>query len=156
VAMEMFEQLAGVKMLPVPYKAMSEATTALAGGQVDFLMNDAGTVIPFYKSGRLRPLATTGTTRMAALPNVPTFLESGVPDYELTGWFATYFPVNTPPAATAAMRDILHKAVRTKPVAEMLANASFEPMDVTGDQLTALQRKDSAKWGKLLRPSTAR
>ena len=153
VAMEMLEQLAGVKMLSVPYKAMSEATTALAGGQIDFLMNDAATAITFYKSGRLRPLATTATTRMAALPNVPTVLEAGVKDYELVGWFATYFPANTPPAVTATMREILQRAVKTKSVVDMLASASFEPMDVAGDQLGALQRSDSAKWGKLLRNS---
>ena len=154
LAMEMFEHLAGIKLLSVPYKAMSQATTALVSGEVDFLMNDAGTVIPHYKTGRLRPLATTGSSRMQALADVPTFQEAGVKDYEFTGWFATYFPANTPPAIAATMREILLKAVKTKPVVDMLVNASFESMDLSGDQLTSLQRADVARWAKVVRSSS--
>lgn len=155
LAMEMLESLAGIKLLAVPYKSMAEATTALASGQVDFLMNDAATGAPQYKSGRLRPLGTTGLTRMYALPNVPTLREQGVANYELTGWHATYFPANTPPAIAATMRDILRKATKTKYVSDALALASFEPLDLSGDQLTSMLRADSEKWGKLVRASGA-
>ena len=130
---------------------MADATTALVGGQVDLLMNDVATVVSYYKSGQLRPLATTGPTRMSALPNVPTLREAGLTDYELTGWVATYFPAKTSPAIVATMRDILSKAAKTRYVVDALALASFEPLELSGDQLTALQRAESDKWGKLLR-----
>ena len=151
VAMEMFERQAGIKLKHIPYKTMADATTALVGGQVDLLMNDVATVVSYYKSGQLRPLATTGPTRMSALPNVPTLREAGLTDYELTGWVATYFPANTSPAIVATMRDILSKAAKTRYVVDALALASFEPLELSGDQLTALQRAESDKWGKLLR-----
>ena len=155
VAMEMFEHQAGIKLKQIPYKTMADATTALVGGQVDLLMNDVATVVAYYKSGQLRPLATTGLTRMAALPNVPTLREAGLPDYELTGWVATYFPAHTPPAIVATMQDIVRKAAKTHYVVDALALASFEPLELSGDQLTALQRSESEKWGKLLRGAGA-
>jgi len=68
--MEMLEHLAQVKLRAVPYKTMAAATAALASGEVALLMNDAATAIPFYQTGRVRPLAVTGSARMTALPNV--------------------------------------------------------------------------------------
>lgn len=151
LAMEMLEHLAQVKLLAVPYKAMAAATTALASGEVDLLMNDAATAIPFYQTGKVRPLAVTGSARMKALPNVPTLSEEGLSEYELTGWFATYFPANTPPAIVATMRDMIREAAKTRYVADALALSSFEPLDISGAELTALQRTESDKWGKMLR-----
>ena len=149
--MEMFEHVAGVKMLAVPYKTMAAATLALASGEISFLMNDASTAIPFYKSGQVRPLAATGTTRMAVLPQVPTLREQGLEDYEFTGWFAMYFPANTPPPVVAAMQDMLREAAKSKHVSDALALNAFEPLDLSGPQLATLQRNESERWGKLLR-----
>ena len=152
-AMEVFERQAGIKLLQVPYKSMADATTALVGGQVQLLMNDVATALPYYKGGQLRPLATTGSTRNPALPNVPTLREEGVADYEMTIWVATYFPAKTPPEVVATARDILSKAAKTQTVVDAMAIAKFEPLQLTGDQLTALQRTESDKWGKVLRPA---
>jgi tripartite-type tricarboxylate transporter receptor subunit TctC len=156
LAMEMLERHAGIKLLGVPYKTMGEATTALVGGQVDLLMNDVATVAAHYQSGRLRPLATTGPTRMQAIPNVPTLREQGLPNYELTGWYAAFFPARTPPAVAASMREILRKAVKTRYMADALALASFEPLDLEGEQLTGLLRSDLDMWGKQLRSAASR
>lgn len=150
LAMEMLEHLAGVMLLAVPYKALGDATTALAAGEIDVVMNDAVTAAPYYKTGRVRPLGVTGSERMTAFPKVPTLREQGVDGYELTGWFATYFPAKTPPDRVKAMRDMLRKAARTQYVADALAAASFEPLDMDGAQLAALQHADIEKWGKLL------
>jgi tripartite-type tricarboxylate transporter receptor subunit TctC len=151
LAMEMLEHVAGIQLLQVPYKSMAEATTALVSGEVDLVMNDAATATAFYQSGRVHPLAATGAARMAGLPNVPTLREQGLADYELTGWLAMYFPAKTPPAVVAAMRDILREAVKSSYVAEARARASYEPLELSGDQVAALQRADSEKFGKLVR-----
>ena len=151
--MEVFERQADIKLLQVPYKSMADATTALVGGQVQLLMNDVATALPYYKGGQLRPLATTGSTRNPALPNVPTLREQGVADYDVIIWVATYFPAKTPPEVVATMRGILSKATKTQTVIDAMAIAKFEPLELSGDQLTALQRTDSDKWGKVLRPA---
>jgi len=149
--MLMFEHIAKVKVLQVPYKAMSEATTALVSGEVDLLFNDAVTAIPFYQAGKVFPLAVTGTKRMTGLPNVPTFRELGLPEYELTGWIAMYFPAKTPPAMTLAMRKVLQDAAKSPPAVEAMARASYEPLDLPGELVTALQKADSDRLGKWMR-----
>src|SRR5205085_2305820 len=72
LAMEILEHQANVKLLSVPYKTQAQATSALAGGEVDLLMTDVITALPFYKSARLRPLAVTSGARLSALRDVPT------------------------------------------------------------------------------------
>ena len=172
--MTMFEHFAKVKVLQVPYKAMAEATTALVSGEIDLLMNDETppawqlpigvnaslwryahsyrlAAAAFYPSGKIRPLAVTGAARMPGLPNVPTFRELGLQDYELTGWIAMYFPAKTPPATVSKMRDILQDAAKSPAIAEVMSRASFEPLDLNGAQVTALQKADSERLGKLVR-----
>ncbi len=151
IAAEIMVHLASGKMLGVPYKTMSAATLALASGEIDILMNDASTAIPYYKTGQVRPLGTTGNTRMAALPEVPTLKEQGLPDYEFTGWHAIYFPAGIADSFVLEMQRVLEKAARSKGVAEALAINSFEPLEITGAKVTELQRKESEKWGGLIR-----
>jgi tripartite-type tricarboxylate transporter receptor subunit TctC len=151
LSMEMLEHLAGVKMLSVPYKTMAAATLALASGEIDFLMNDASTAIPFYKSGQVRPLAVTGAARMVVLPDIQTLREQGLADYEFSGWFAMYFPAHTPTPVIAAMQGVLREAAKSKYVSDALALNAFEPLELTSLQLAALQGTESERWGKLLR-----
>lgn len=148
---EMMAHLSSAKMLAVPYKTMAAATLALASGEIDALMNDASTAIPYYKSGQVRPLAATGSTRMAALPDVPTLKEQGLTDYEFTGWYAMYFPANTPEPLVKKMQGVLQTAAKSKYVAEALAINAFEPLELDGPRVTELQIKESDRWGKLIR-----
>lgn len=148
---EMMVHLSKGKMVAVPYKTMAAATLALASGEIDVLMNDASTAMPYYKSGQARPLATTGRTRMVALPEIATLQEQGLRDYEFTGWYAMYFPAKTSDSIVSKMQDILHKASRTKYVEDALAVNAFEPLEMTGSQINELQRKETEKWGKLIR-----
>lgn len=151
LAGELMQSVAGIKMLSVPYKSQTEAITGLAGGQVDLVFMDLPGSSAQHRTGRVRPLAVSGATRMGALPNVPTLQEQGLPGYEVTGWWATYFPAKTPPEVVATMRDIMQKAVKTQPVRDAFANFGLEPMPVIGNELAAVQRKDFERWGKLVR-----
>jgi tripartite-type tricarboxylate transporter receptor subunit TctC len=82
---------------------------------------------------------------------VPTLREQGVAEYELSAWFATYFPAQTPADIVAATREIIRKATKTRYVTEVLTTFALEPLELSGDELTALQRTDSARWGKVVR-----
>jgi tripartite-type tricarboxylate transporter receptor subunit TctC len=149
--MEMFEYMAGVKMLAVPYKTQAQATTALAAGEVDFLATDVPTALPFYKSGQLRPLATTGSKRLSILPDVPTVREQGLADYEFAAWHAVFVPARTPAVVIERLRSLLRDAAKSKYVAEVLASKASEPMDMDTQQLNTLIRKDLDVWGQRLR-----
>jgi tripartite-type tricarboxylate transporter receptor subunit TctC len=151
LAAELLQRVAGINLLSVPYKSQTEAITGLAGGQVDIVFMDLPGSTPQHKSGRARPLAVTGTTRMAALPDVPTLQEEGLTGYEVTGWWATYLPAKTSPAVVAAMREIVAKAAKTQFVKEAFTTYALEPLPIAGEELAAFQRRDSERWGKLVR-----
>jgi tripartite-type tricarboxylate transporter receptor subunit TctC len=116
LAGELLQHEAGIQMLSVPYKSMAEAMTGLAGGQVDLVIVDLPSASPQYKSGRVRSLAVTGPTRMQARPDLPTMQEEGVKTYEMTGWWAAYYPRGTSPAIVAKMGELIGKAAKTSVV----------------------------------------
>ena len=127
------------------------ATTALAGGQIDLLITDASTALPHYQSGRLRPLGSTGKTRLAALPNVPTIAEQGVKDYEFVAWSALFVPARTPPEVVEQLRTMIRKAAASKHVADANTTTSSEPLAMDTAQVKTLVRNELDRWGKLLR-----
>jgi tripartite-type tricarboxylate transporter receptor subunit TctC len=151
LAGELMQSVAGIKLLSVPYKSQAEAITGLAGGQVDLVFMDLPGSSAQHKAGRVRPLAVTGPSRMSALPNVPTLQEQGLAGYEVTGWWAAYFPAKTPAAIVATMRDIMQKSLKTQPMKDALTTYGLEPMPVTGSELAVVQKRDSERWGKLVR-----
>lgn len=151
LAAELLQSVGGVKLLAVPYKSQTDAIVGLAGGQVDLVFMDLPGSSPHHKSGRVRPLAVTGTSRMSALPDVPTAQEEGLAGYEVTGWWAAYFPAKTPPAIVAAMRDIVEKAMKTQPVKDALTTFALEPLRLSGEAFAAFQQSDSQRLGKLVR-----
>lgn len=93
---ELLAQMGGVKMLHVPYKGNSPAMTDVSSGKVTFMFDITGTAINHIEGGRVRALAVTSKTRNAALPSVPTMVESGLKDYALTGWYALVGPARLP------------------------------------------------------------
>jgi tripartite-type tricarboxylate transporter receptor subunit TctC len=147
---EMLKHAAGVDMLAVPYKNLSDAMTDVSAGRVDFIIVDAATAGPFYEKG-VRPMAITTATRSARFPDVPTLQEEGVEGYDASGWYASYFPAKTAPAIVAAMRDILSKATKPKYLADVFATAGMEPLNLAGDELDKFQREENVKWGKAVR-----
>jgi tripartite-type tricarboxylate transporter receptor subunit TctC len=150
LAVEMLEEMTGIRLLPVLFRTQPEVFTALGGGDIDVAFGTLASGGAFHKAGRTRALAVSGRTRLKQLPEVPTLQEAGVKDYEFTSWLATYAPQGTPPAAVAALRDIVRRAGRTAGVAEAFNNFAMEPMELAGDELLALQRAEIAKWSKVV------
>jgi tripartite-type tricarboxylate transporter receptor subunit TctC len=150
LAGEMLGQAAGAQLLAVPYKSFGDLMTNLAAGEIHFTIADIGTMRPFYGSG-VRPLASVSGKRIPAFQNVPTVQEEGVGSYEVSVWFATFFPANTPPAIVAQMRNILNDAAKTKHVTDVFSTFSLEPMPLVGQELDAFLRAEFDKWGKAVR-----
>ncbi len=155
LAAEMVEQMAGIKMLPVSFKTLPEVMTAVGAGQIDMAFGTLSSGGPMHKAGRVRPLAVSGQTRLAAVPDVPTMKEEGLVEYDMTSWLATYAPAQTPPAIAASLREILRKAGKTAPVTDFLNSFSMQPLDIAGDEITVMTRAETEKLGKVLRASTA-
>lgn len=109
--MAMFESFANVKLVHVPYKGASQAAVGTAGGEVAAMFNTIGTVLPFIKSGKLKPIGIAGAQRTNTLPEVPTIAEPGVKGYNYAAWIGIVAPPNTPDEIVSKLSTELFKVV---------------------------------------------
>ena len=149
LAGELFNTMAGVKINHVPYKGSAPMVTDLLGNQVQVAFDN--TVIPNVKAGKLRALAATGTARLAAMPDVPTAAEAGLPGYEAVGWMGVYGPKGTPPAIANKLAAEIAKAMALPDVREKLNAQGFQAATDTPAQFDAYLRSEQSKWAKVAR-----
>lgn len=149
LAGELFNTMAGTKIAHVPYKGSAPMLTDLLGNQVQVAFDN--TVIPNVKSGKLRALAVTGKTRIAALPDVPTAQEAGLPGYEAVGWMGIYAPKGTPSAIVSRMASEIGKAMAQPDIRDRLAAQGFQAATDTPAQFDACLKSEMAKWTKVAR-----
>lgn len=150
VAGVMLSTAAGIETLSVPYSNFTNAMTDLAAGEIDVVIVDAATAGSFYKHG-VRPLATTSARRSELLPDVPTLQEAGVKGFDLTGWFAAYAHVNTPPAIVAALREMIRDGVNSQYVSDVYRTTGMQLLDIAGEPLASFQERELDKWGEAIR-----
>jgi len=151
LAVELLQALGKVKLNHVPYKGGGPAMAATMSGEVAFLIETAGPVVPQIKSGRLRALGVTGAQRMVLLPDVPTIAESGLKDYVYTTWYAMWAPAKTPAAIVSRLNQAIHKVVAAPDVRTSMQNSGVEVLASTPAQLDERVRSDIAKWSKIIR-----
>ena len=151
VASELLKQMADIDAVYVPYKSNPLSITDLIGGQIDFMFADAPTALPQVLGGKLRALATSGTNRVAAVPDVPTAAEAGLKGYDMTYWFAVYAPAGTPPAIIQQLNGAFDKVVGMEGFKSTLAKTSGELAFSTPEGLAQFQAEDSKKWGQVIR-----
>ena len=152
IAGEQLQQMAGIKLLYVPYKSNTLAVTDLLGGQVDMMITDTATGLPQVKAGKLRALGFSSSKRSPLAPDVPTIAEAGVKGYEMGYWFAAYAPANTPPAIVKRLNELLVKAAKS----EAAKNAFYEPTGTevftnSPAEMAKFQTAESQKWGSIVK-----
>lgn len=151
VAGELFQQMAGVELLHVPYKSNPLAITDLLGGQIDLMFADASTGVPQVQAGKLRALGVTPTRRMAVLPDVPTIDEAGVKGYDMGYWFGAYVPAGSPAVAVERLNAAFAKALATAPLQAFFAKSAGVPFPTSPAELAAFQAAETEKWGRVIR-----
>ena len=155
MAGELFNAMAHVNIVHVPYKGSSGARTGVIGGQVE-MMFDAVTVMnEQVKAGRVRALATTGKLRSAVMPDVPTVSEAGVPGYEATIWLGLMAPKGTPPAIVQKLNTAVRKIVAQPDVKAMWQQQGAVPMSMTPAEFENYLRGDIKKWATIVKLSGA-
>jgi len=150
LAGELFNQLAGVQMVHVPYKGSAPAQTDLIGGQVQVMFDTAVSAIPHVKAGRTRALAVTTKNRSRLLPDLPSLDEAGLKGYDLYGWGGIVGPAGMPAEITAKLNAEIIKALRHPDVAEKLATLGSEPGGMTPQEFGRFIQDEAAKWKKLV------
>jgi len=156
VGFELFKYMTGTNIVHVPYKGGAAGITDLIAGQVQLMMESLNSITPFAKSGRVRGLAVSGAARSTALPELPTIAEAGVPGYEATTWTGIVAPVGVPKPIVAKLNAEINKAIATQSLKEKFAQIGSESAGGTPEQFGALIRKESAKWGEVVKRSGAK
>jgi tripartite-type tricarboxylate transporter receptor subunit TctC len=150
LAGELFKSMAGVDMIHVPYKGNSPAITDVLGGQAQMIFATMPTVIQQARAGRLRPVATLGTERAKAVPDVPTIAES-LPGFAVSNWIGLFAPVGTPPEIVARLNADIQKIMRSPDVEKRLEAEGAKFIPTTSESFGAFQRAEAAKWSKAIR-----
>lgn len=151
VASELFQQMAGLKLVHVPYKSNPMAVTDLVGGHIDMMITDVVTGLPQVQAGKLRALGVSSPKRLPNVPDLPTIDEAGVKGYELTFWFAAYTPAKTPPAVVARLRELFISATKSPSAQSFFQTTGIEPWTTTSAELAKFQASESAKWAKVIK-----
>lgn len=149
-AMELYKLLAGINIKYIPYKTSPQVSTDIVGGRLDMMTSNLGTVLPLIAAGKLRALAVTGTQRAVSLPNIPTMVEAGVPDYELTFWNAAWVPANTPKPIVDRLNELFAHALKTPKVREYMEKSGNDAFHTTSDGLMKFQLAEYTKWRKII------
>ncbi|HZQ71354.1 MAG TPA: tripartite tricarboxylate transporter substrate binding protein [Burkholderiales bacterium] len=156
LAAVLYESMAGVRMVHVPYKGLAPALVDLLAGQVQLMFSSMVAILPHIKAGRLRALAVTGRERSALLPEVPTLAESGLPGYEAGSWYGILAPAGTPAPIVARLHEELVRALQDPQVRERLAAEGAQTVGSSPAEFERYIAAESARTGKLLRDANIR
>lgn len=150
LGMEYYKRQNGVDPVHVPYKGGAPALQELMGGQVQVMMALVPEAMPLVKSGRLRALAVTSPRRLPAHPDVPTVVEAGGKDFDMTFWYAFMAPAGTPAPVVAKLNQTLNAILQDAEVRAKLAEMSLDVAGGAPGKVTDLIRSDAAKWKKVI------
>jgi tripartite-type tricarboxylate transporter receptor subunit TctC len=151
VASELFQQMAGLQLLHVPYKSNPMAVNDVVGGHIDMMITDVVTGLPQVQAGKVRALGVSSPQRLPNVPELPTIAEAGVKGYELTFWFAAYTPARTPPGIVARLRELLINANKSPSAQQFFQTTGIEPWTTTPAELAKFQASESAKWARVIK-----
>jgi tripartite-type tricarboxylate transporter receptor subunit TctC len=156
LAGELLNTLAGVKMVHVPYKGITGAVSDLIGGQLAVMFPGSPIALPQAKAGKLRALATTGSKRSPAVPDLPTIAEAALPKYEVSLWYGLLAPANTPQPIVQRLHAELTRIIALPTIRQQWAALGAEPVSTTPEQFAAFLKNDVVKWEKVIRDSGAK
>ena len=150
MAGELFKLMAGINIVHVPYKGNAPALTDLLGGHVEMIFSGVPALVPHISSGRIRAIAIGSLKRFPALPNVPTFDESGLKGYEATTWFGLLAPAKTPKDIVTRLNTEVDKALRSPDIRERFINDGLEPMGGSPEAFAKFIRSEIDKYAKVM------
>lgn len=156
LAGEQFKIMTGVQMQHVPYKGSAPALTDLIGGAIQLMFDSMPSAMPHVKSGKVRAIAVTTARRVAAVPDLPTIAEAGVPGYDIGTWYGVWAPKGTPAPIVQRLHAEIVKVLAMPDVRERYASLGAEPVGSSPDAFAAYCASELQKWGKIVRESGAK
>jgi tripartite-type tricarboxylate transporter receptor subunit TctC len=153
---ELFNLATGSRILHVPYKGSSQAVTDLVAGRVELMFSPASTVVPQVKAGKLHAIAVVGHSRIAALPDVPTFEQAGIKGFDSGLWFGLNAPGATPAAVLARLNRDAVRVLGRPDIRAQLQAQSIEPAPSSMQDFAAFIAKDAEKWARVVSAANIR
>jgi tripartite-type tricarboxylate transporter receptor subunit TctC len=150
LAAELFKSMANVDIVHVPYKGGPPAITAVLAGETSLTFGTMLTTLPSVKSGRLRPLAATGSKRASILPNVPTVAEAGVAGYEAVAWYGVLAPAGTPRQIIERLNMEISRILKTSEIHSRLSAEGAELIGGSPEQFASHIQREIEKWAKVV------
>jgi tripartite-type tricarboxylate transporter receptor subunit TctC len=153
---EMLKTEAGIEMTHIPFKGGAPAMAALLANQLELYIATVPTIVPMFKAGRIRAVAVSSSRRSAALPEVPTMSESGLPGFDVTSWFCVVAPAGVPKPIVTRLNSEIVKLLNSPESRERLVASGVNVETTTPEELRAFVRSEIQKMGKAVRTSGAR
>lgn len=153
---ELFNLMTGTRMTHVPYPGSAQAVTDLLAGRVGVMFSPASTVIQHIRTGRLKGLASTGTTRTAAAPELPTMIEAGLGGFQSAVWFGLMAPGATPAPIITRLAEAVRVALNTGETRAQLTAQGFDVLTGGPAEMSQLIAEEIAKWARVVEASGAR
>jgi tripartite-type tricarboxylate transporter receptor subunit TctC len=148
---ELFKQTAGVDMPQVPFKGSGAAFISLVSGEISAAVSTALSAMPHIRSGRIRPLAVTASKRLKVLPEVPTFVESGLPTFVTTQWFGILAPAGTPRPVIDRLYQALTRGASSPDFVERMTSQGVDVVNRKPAEFAALIKREIAQWAKVIK-----
>lgn len=156
LAGQLFETMAGVDMVHVPYKGAVPALTDLLGGHLSMIFSSLPPALPHVNNGKLRGIAVTSLVRSPVSPSIPTVSESGLKGFEIINWYGVLAPSGTPKNIITTLNTEIVKIMNLPEVAKVLFEQGAVPMTSTPEQFATFIKDETGKWAKLVKFSGAR
>jgi tripartite-type tricarboxylate transporter receptor subunit TctC len=153
---EMFKMFAGIDIVHIPYKGAANAITDMLSGQIDLAFEPTSVLIPHIEDGKVRGLATTGRTRSAQLPDLPTMIESGYPEFVSVSWSGVVAPAGTPAAIVAKLNAALNDSLNSPDIKATLAKLGADPRGGSPQDFAALIAEETPRWAAVVKAAGVR
>lgn len=149
LSMELLKLTAGINIQHVPYKGGAPAIADMIGGQIQFLISGPPGVLPHIKAGRLKAIATTSARRSPGLPDTPTFMESGVPNFDTSEWYGVFSPANVPGPVLDKLAGEIARIVKLPDMAEKLSAQGAIPVGSSAETFARFLKAEMNLWGNV-------
>jgi tripartite-type tricarboxylate transporter receptor subunit TctC len=151
MSMELVVKMAGLKLVHVPYKGEAPALVDVMAGHIPMMFSNPAAVMTQVQAGKVRAIAVTALERTPAVPGVPTLAESGLPGFEVLGWFGVVAPVAVPRDVLTRLNAEIAKVLARPDIKEKFASQALEPGNKTAEQYGEFIKSETVKWGDLIR-----
>jgi tripartite-type tricarboxylate transporter receptor subunit TctC len=148
--------VANIRITHVPYRGAAPSVTDLIAGQIDGVVDNPPTVMPHILAGTIRPLAIAAPDRLAVLPNVPTSVEAGLPDWQASSWFGVVAPAGTPPDILKRLHSAVASAARQPSMQRFIKESGVRIIGNSPEEFTQIIRDERKKWGEIIKAANIR